>query len=557
MLPILSGCASDPAYKVYPSDPDRPPEIDVHSHIFNVHDLPIYNFLTKVELSGELGKWLSPAALFIVSMVTSRAPTGEMEEKQLKLMRLSGSSVGTDDPRRDPVQMFVEGVNRFIDEHIESQPRGLLARDNNLEFLRFLYQYPRFPPQNGLLLDAEAELAYYRINAARIATQAGTNRHPRVTSRLSLPTWDEVVNFIKSWAPLWSKYRYRLASQLENVAGPNEPIRFVAPAILDSGNWLPDDPGYKSPPSTSLAQQARIMRLISLVQPPGVAVHGYIGFDPLRYIKDQQQGNSQDALAIVRAAVETQGFVGVKVYPPMGFRAIGNADLGDDCFPPHVRMKHLGVLLDRALTELYSYCVDNDVPILTHCSHSQGPDDRAMQRAHPRYWRRLLDIPKFRSLRLNLGHAGGIFDYDKPTDSNVWTNEVADMLGRYPNLYADVSDLAIVTATSGKDKAQKDAILANVSKLPDCAKARLMYGTDWLLMGRYGEAGTYRDAMRTAMGPVLGADLDNFFSGNAAAFLGLSDDKGTRGRLKAFYKANSKNDSILDKFYHPRIASLT
>ena len=91
----------------------------------------------------------------------------------------------------------------------------------------------------------------------------------------------------------------------------------------------------------------------------GPRVHGFVGFDPLRqalYDYHQRKPTDKDPMAVVRRAIEvarisdststktTGGFVGVKLYPPMGFRAIDNEHLSDDRFnePAYLRSPRYG-----------------------------------------------------------------------------------------------------------------------------------------------------------------------------------------------------------------------
>jgi hypothetical protein len=128
------------------------------------------------------------------------------------------------------------------------------------------------------------------------------------------------------WAPMYTDYRFQILDRLKDLFGdPGDRLRILTPAILDFDNWLGNDIDHPTLP----ADQADLMQLISLVQDPTrFAVHGLIGFDPWRYLDHPKTG-----LAVVRKAIEEQGFVGVKIYPPMGFRASGNDQLQDTEFP--------------------------------------------------------------------------------------------------------------------------------------------------------------------------------------------------------------------------------
>src|SRR6266478_4088139 len=107
----------------------------------------------------------------------------------------------------------------------------------------------------------------------------------------------------------------------------------------------------------------------------GPRVHGFVGFDPLRQaLYDDNRGGAPDGdpMAVVRRAIEvnhiavskstklTGGFIGVKLYPPMGFRATDNKHLPDANFnePAYLRStdtglgSHIGSKLDAALAKL-------------------------------------------------------------------------------------------------------------------------------------------------------------------------------------------------------------
>src|SRR5207245_3076636 len=104
------------------------------------------------------------------------------------------------------------------------------------------------------------------------------------------------------------------------------------------------------------------------------------------------------------------------------------------------------------------WCIQDDVPIEAHCSYSQFPNPQYGARAAPDGWAAVLDLDS--RLRLNLGHCGGPWDMgvDDPTrpGASEWTQRVIRLLGsgRYPNLFADISDAAIVLDRDAGEAAQ-------------------------------------------------------------------------------------------------------
>ena len=74
-----------------------------------------------------------------------------------------------------------------------------------------------------------------------------------------------------------------------------------------------------------------------------------------------------------------RGFLGVKLYSPMGFKPMGNA-AQDVTFPAYASQSEpgFGAALDKALDALYAWCEANEVPILAHTptANRRAPNTR-------------------------------------------------------------------------------------------------------------------------------------------------------------------------------------
>jgi hypothetical protein len=157
-------------------------------------------------------------------------------------------------------------------------------------------------------------------------------------------------------------------SELHGKTAQKSRIVLMTPAIVDFSKWLEDADHL------SIGEQVDVMARIAR-RKDGPRVHGFVGFDPLRkalYDDRKRKPGDRDPLAIVRNAIEvnqishsrsiTGGFIGVKLYPPMGFRAIGNTGLPDGSFdePAYLRSadtgleSQIGRKLDVALAQLYT-----------------------------------------------------------------------------------------------------------------------------------------------------------------------------------------------------------
>ena len=143
---------------------------------------------------------------------------------------------------------------------------------------------------------------------------------------------DDLLGRYIRWALLYTRNRYELAEELDQLhgkVGQKSRIVLMTPAIVDFSKWLEDED------QLSIEEQVDVMARIACRR-DGPRVHGFVGFDPLRqalYDHHQRKPTDKDPMAVVRGAIEvdrildatstktTGGFVGVKLYPPMGFRA--------------------------------------------------------------------------------------------------------------------------------------------------------------------------------------------------------------------------------------------
>ena len=136
-----------------------------------------------------------------------------------------------------------------------------------------------------------------------------------------------------------------------------------------------------------------------------------------------------NALQVVRRAVEEYGFQGFKIYPPLGYA------------PDHP------VLLD----EIYPYLIDNNLPVMAHCSrggirHKGWDAAKAHAATRPGAYRALLS-ERFPELRMCLAHFGGQDDWrdynengydpdDPEIEDRNWQIGIRRMIGsgKFPNL---------------------------------------------------------------------------------------------------------------------------
>ena len=326
-------------------------------------------------------------------------------------------------------------------------------------------------------------------------------------------------------------------------------IALFTPALVDYDAWSDDH--APTPLWQQVLLQSTIARLGTQgrIGRPDARFHPFVAFDPRREIEGPQAplpkpaapvppaarpSAASSALELVRYAIEAGGFVGVKLYPPVGFAPWDNVNLRRDL--------PFAAGLDGALDALYGYCETAEVPITTHASAANEYGLGLHRIVSPAHWRPVLE--RHPALRLNFGHFGhdyGVADPAAPRESaDAWIYQAAALIERHPNVYADLSNSPLVYDAAYGQRLR--ALLTDVVARYPKVKRRLMYGSDWWLSGLDPDATAAIGQFHATLGGLFGADgLADLMGRNALRFLGLLDDDGrlragaAAARLRAFY----------------------
>ncbi len=540
----------------------KPPRrfIDIHCHFFNAADLPIRGFLQRVVMSdysaGEaqtlagsisLSVWKGLAARLADTILKYETPTSQEEltclNAQVGACARSGASASqTRGAMRSLKSGLAAGGKTIADVLVEhysatgpepkSGTRGLQLADHSDDTDAFVDFMLKEMESTGAGVPGASSRGLKGLGSSLNNTAGAIGNY--------LASGRSMFSRYFTWGELLTNYREAIIETYYSLYDPQHTrLILTAPAIVDYNYWLQD----YSP--SSLKDQVELLSALSLRQPQ--PMHGFVAFDPLREVRSTP--NQPSALAIVQEAVTKRGFLGVKLYSPMGFKPTDNA-AQDVTFPDYASRHEpgFGAALDKALDALYAWCEANEVPILAHTTDSQSAGPEYAARAEPKFWEKVLT--KYPKLRLNLAHFGnfkqalGASDALKAFDK-TWEYEIGAYIagGRFPNVYADISYFWWVLGGS----ASKDRIIA-VKKLfakyfeadPHCE--RLMFGTDWNMTGREEGAAQYVDnveAFFRDMG-LNEQQLDNLFHKNALRYLGLDRAGKAEARLKSFYAAAGK-----------------
>lgn len=579
----LSGCEAfvpldvsfpEPAGAVAAAGP-RIPIIDAHCHVFNAADLPVFPFIRDAFLNADelIGTQLAlPFVCSLSDVIQGAAWTAEEE-----LARLNE---GTGPRSADEIKMWEMKVLAavLLNASISGDLLGCLSRRKREK--RADDYAPGSAYIDGIATESRRTIRERRFHFQHLLGQLESKDLLRARAQRYYED-DGIIGDAVRWALRFTRYRFENVQDMFDFdGGSNGSLHVLMPALVDFGFWLDDHT------TTPIPRQLEVMSAIAGAFKG--RVFPFAPFDPWRQAIDQALGKPNhcnsieelphvSALAMARYAVEEMGFAGVKVYPPMGFRPIGNADVGLwpcgvgekrdaernrdilplECdrptfqiapwrhFPASIRESAMAVFgigddpghrktdrligreLDAALIALYQWSVAQDVPVMAHCRDSQEIGFEYGQRAHPKHWRVVLERPEFRTLRLNLSHFGSMFAMAEslpPKHRNSWAWDVAALADRFPNVYTDVGFFSrlLKDPSPGPDGAagrfldQLEAMYRKHPALPE----KVMYGSDYSMIGRFRHFDSYPALFSAAYAARFTAgQTADFLAGNASRYL--------------------------------------
>lgn len=245
----------------------------------------------------------------------------------------------------------------------------------------------------------------------------------------------------------------------------------VCPQIMDFSFNRELDLYYSEMPAHDIMIQAKdiingIREFHEKVPSSLMEVRPFFGINPLHYEEEKISEILKEVFTKKSLFSKNKPcFVGIKVYPPMGF----------DPYPSDEKL--------RARTEvLYTFCEENEIPIVTHCD-DQGfrmvPLDDSFTFTSPARWEKVLE--RHPNLYLDFAHFGSQYYRAAPVlqfKELSWRNHILLLMKKYPHVYSDLS-FGGVNSSMWKNVID---ILKNAA--PEDEKIfteRLLFGTDWPL----------------------------------------------------------------------------
>ncbi len=523
--------------------------IDAHCHLFNGSDLPMVRFVSQVVLKAypeqsrpRILEVEDPTLLdhfielFLRVAGSRSAPTAReeidyLEGKGSRKTSAQFESAAKESGRQAAEHYLNELVLRIeAPVVLEATPRQVLQRKADSAFLAELTKSSR------TLLPADRTISLHQTKQVSRDLFSGISKTARYLN----------------WFSLFRLYRHVLAEMLDRdtQAQGFRPV-LVTPAIIDYDRWLAET--VRSP----LQDQMEVMDRIARRQ-TGPAVHGYFGYDPLREVYFRRGKRRENALGMARKALVDHGFIGIKLYPPMGFRALNNVR------PYHKRnLDQLGMTegelsaeLDNALIALYDLCVELDAPILAHASRSNASGrDVFADRADPYYWLPVFKKYRDRNLRVCLAHFGG---FDTPSAAQTsaslpeasWEWTLGPQFKKYPSqpVFADLSYFSEILNGTSDEKNRIASAFKLFVRTFDPEVKHLVFGTDWIMLGQEAGYKTYISQVDTFLREDCQLDDEQrhrFFLGNAFKLLPLERETLGRERLLSYYRRHGLDPNRL------------
>jgi len=294
-------------------------------------------------------------------------------------------------------------------------------------------------------------------------------------------------------------------------------VHLFTPLMMDMEYWLDDPVVY--------TMRKRIEFFEKMIKLSKGLIHPFVPFDPKREFKNK--GTDESAMSLIKDAIDNRGFIGVKVYPPMGYRPTGNTEIANKLSNAEA--------YDEYFDELFTYCEDNEIPITTHCTNGGAQAyEKSGEHANPEFWEPALQGHP--GLIVNFAHFGGDDEFVNDKEES-WTWKIGELMQHYDNVYADTGHHSIVF-----DKRLRKKFFQQLQHLLNAfpkVKDRLMYGSDYHMIVRAEDNKMFYKRYLDAYSDHFNeAETNQFIGGDAIEFLRLRPGDQNRNRLYQFYTRN-------------------
>jgi predicted TIM-barrel fold metal-dependent hydrolase len=283
--------------------------------------------------------------------------------------------------------------------------------------------------------------------------------------------------------------------------GAARPIDTAIGALVDFDYWI------DCPPFSAHEDQIELHALLSSLN--GGYMRPLLAYNPWTDIALKGAGLRRIKTEWSKAK---SPFVGVKIYPPMGFYPAGNLTN-----PIITRKKRPNAgALDNALGEFFDFCASEQVPVLAHTGQSNGRDTAHDELGGPTGWDALLAEWAGRTPHpiLSFGHFGG-------ASKNQWTQTLASLIGTHKDarVYADIGYWDELVGTPEEATPARERLKAAIGVAVGAGTVadRVMFGTDWLMLSQQRRWKQYPQEIAAVLEDIAPDHWRNMLGANALA----------------------------------------
>lgn len=476
--------------------------VDVHAHFFNASDVPVGGFLAgpiahaMEEPAASLIRALAPLA----DALAEAAPTAKREYNELGrfaqgVARLSANA------KAQRLQSFVRDDRERVSKdffRIVSSPEGAAFRAQ-YRALRAVASPEKESGATERVEDLDEGSLTRAMN--RLERKRGVRGTSRVPPKDGFHG-DGVLAFV---GYMLSMRMANLASYRNVFSEGNDALGVdrVLGSLVNFDRWL--DCPIRSSHEDQMHLHARISEL------SGKYLRPIMSYNPWTDLAEQGR-----ALELLRDAM-TRGFVGAKIYPPNGYRPWANVVQAFQSPSPSE--------LNAALAAFWNRCIENDIPVLAHTSHSMGKDDAHNEYGGPLGWNDLFTyFADAKPPIVSLGHFGGA-----PTPgSKNWNAMFAKLLGESTarTAFGDMGFWSEITECVNRSNRECKQTLDTFESLLNTpihgglVADRLMFATDWLMLSRLEDWSAYGVTFLEIVKKLLPGHTSAIFGGNALKCFG-------------------------------------
>ena len=228
----------------------------------------------------------------------------------------------------------------------------------------------------------------------------------------------------------------------------------------------------------------------------------------------------KDHFERMKKATEKQGFVGVKLYPSLGYK----------------------INLEAEMDRVFAYCNTHGIPMLQHCSKGGFYSKKEyIKYSDPTDWRPVLE--KYPKLRICFGHFGGDENLtEKKIPKDSWTQTILDMMVEFKGqVYTDVA-YHIDTMNGGIE--EKNYVMYLKKFIADKRYAPyILWGTDFAMVRKRLREKSYWYYFEHRFSAK---EFNQMSNKNAHAFLGFTQAGKTGKSFSRYVDFVVKNHSKLE-----------